>query len=209
MDHPVDSLSTAKPRDPALAPLALVGAVAVTVGLTTWLARPARRSSPSARGREALVAYLHDHLSGSDVAIRVVQRLASTPVTADRLLFVRLANEFEEDRTVVRELLARLGASGRSIKRAAGVASGTVLSAMAGGMPGDLSLLRTLEALSIGVQGKRCMWRALQNLRPAPSPVSGMDFLELEAKAVRQWEAIEERRRDLVARTFSAEFTTA
>jgi hypothetical protein len=31
-----------------------------------------------------------------------------------------------------------------------------------------------------------------------------MDFVELEAKAVRQWEAIEERRRGLVARTFSA-----
>ena len=67
--------------------------------------------------------------------------------------------------------------------------------------PGELSLLRTLEALSIGVQGKRCMWRALQNLRTSPG---GMDFVELEAKAIRQWEAIEERRRHLVVRTLSA-----
>ena len=35
------------------------------------------------------------------------------------------------------------------------------------------------------------MWRALQDLGTAPS---GMDFIELEAKAIRQWEAIEERR---------------
>ena len=90
------------------------------------------------------------------------------------------------------------------MKRVAGYASGAVLSVTAGGDPGDLALLRTLEALSIGVQGKRCMWRALQNLRPVPSTVHGMDFVELEAKAVRQWEAIEERRRDLVAWTFSA-----
>jgi hypothetical protein len=74
----------------------------------------------------------------------------------------------------------------------------------AGGEPGDLSLLRTLEALAIGVQGKRCLWRALQNLRTVPSTVQGMNFVELEAKAVHQWEAIEERRRALVERTFSA-----
>lgn len=75
------------------------------------------------------------------------------------------------------------------------MASGAALSVTAGGAPGELSLLRTLVALSIGVQCKRCMWRALQNVRTSPSR---MDFVELEAKAIRQWEAIEERRRDLV-----------
>ena len=118
-------------------------------------------------------------------------------------MFRRLAKEFEEDRAVVRTLLTELGASQRSIKRAAGFASGTVLSVTAGGEPGDLSLFRTLEALAIGVQGKRCMWRALQNLRTIAS-VHGAEFIELEAKAVRQWEAIEERRRVLVERTFQA-----
>src|SRR4029453_17720204 len=118
--------------------------------------------------------------------------------TEDVTLFRRLSTEFEEDRAVVRTLLTQLGASGRSIKRAAGYASGTVLNVTAGGDPGDLSLLRTFEALAIGVQGKRCMWRALQNLRTVPSTVQGMNFAELEAKAVRQWEAIDERRLALV-----------
>ena len=137
----------------------------MAVGLTTWLVRPARRASPSTRRRQALIAYLRDHLSGSDVAVAVVHRLVSTDHSAaDRPLFQRLAKEFEEDRSVVRAVLNELGASGRSIKRAAGVASGAMLSVTAGGAPGELSLLRTLEALSIGVQGKRCMWRALQNL---------------------------------------------
>jgi hypothetical protein len=73
----------------------------------------------------------------------------------------------------------------------------------AGGEPGALSLLRTLEALAVGVQGRRCLRRALQNLRAVPSTVDGMTFMELEAKAVRQCEAIEECRRALVPRTFS------
>jgi hypothetical protein len=137
------------------------------------------------------------------MAIRVVRRLDSTHQdTADGTFFRRLSNELEEDRSVVLTLLTQLGASGRSIKRAAGFASGTVISVTAGGKPGDLSLLRTLEALAIGVQGKRCLWRALQNFH-TPSTLHRMNFIELEAKAVRQWEAIEERRRALVVQTFS------
>jgi len=206
MDRASDVSSTFRSRDGSSAALALLGAATVAVGLTTWLVRPARRASPSTRSREALIAYLRDHLSGSDVAVAVVHRFFSTDHrAADRPLFQRLAKEFEEDRSVVRAVLNELGASGRSIKRAAGVASGAMLSVTAGGAPGELALLRTLEGLSIGVQGKRCMWRALQNVTAA----GGMDFLALEAKAIRQWEAIEERRRGLVARTFSAaEFRT-
>jgi hypothetical protein len=201
MDRASDVSSTVRSREGSSAALALLGAATVAVGLTTWLVRPARRASPSTRRRQALIAYLRDHLSGSDVAVAVVHRLVSTGHSAaDRPLFQRLAKEFEEDRSVVRAVLNELGASGRSIKRAAGVASGAMLSVTAGGVPDELSLLRTLEALSIGVQGKRCMWRALQNLT-APS---GMDLVDLEAKAIRQWEAIEDRRCDLVARTFSA-----
>jgi hypothetical protein len=205
MDHASDPVDRLEARDSSLAPLAVLGAVAVAAGVTAYLAWPALRSSASLRKRQALIAYLRDHLTGSDVALRVVHRLGSTHQgTEDGTSFRRLSKEFDEDRAVVRTLLTQLGASGRSITRAAGYASGTVLSVTAGGEPGDLSLLRTLEALAIGVQGKRCMWRALQNLRTVPSTAQGMNVVELEAKAVRQWEAIEERRCALVERTFSA-----
>jgi hypothetical protein len=49
------------------------------------------------------------------------------------------------------------------------------------------------------------MWRALQSLTRS----GGIDFVALEAKALRQWEAIEDRRRDLVIRTFSATVSRA
>jgi hypothetical protein len=205
MDHVSDPLSTSKSHDASLAPLAMLGAVAVAAGLTAYLAWPARRSSTATQKRRALIAYLRDHLSGSDTAIQVVRRLASTRHSTERWpLFRRLSKELEEERSVVRSLLTRLGASGRSMKRVASYASGAMLSVTAGGEPGDLSLLRTLEALAVGVQGKRCLWRALQNLPTMPSPAEAMSFVDLEAMAVRQWEAIEECRRGLVARTFSA-----
>ena len=202
LDYALNPVGSLKPPHSSRALLAILGAVAVSAGLKAFLRWPARRSSASTRKREALIAYLRDHLTGSDAAIRVVQRLRSTHHDTDGSLFHRLFMEFEEDRSVVHTVLVQLGASGRSLKRAAGVASGAVLSVTAGGEPGDLSLFRTLEALAIGVQGKRCMWRALQNLHGIPR-VHGADFVELEAKAIRQWEAIEERRRALVAQTLS------
>ena len=164
MDNPSDVVGTLTPRDSSLAPLAVMGAV-VTAGLTAYLAWPAQRSSRSTRKREALIAYLRDHLSGSDVAIRVVRRLASTHKgTEDGPLFRRLSQELEEDRLLVRSLLMQLGASERSIKRAAAGASGAVLSAAAGGKAGDLSLLRTLEAL-----GHRSPGQAM-HVASAPEP---------------------------------------
>jgi hypothetical protein len=182
-----------------------LGAVAVTAGVAAaFLAWPNRRSSRARATRQPLVTYLRDHFSGSDAALRVVQRLASTRDDAeDGALFRRLVREFEAERAVVGTLLKELGSSGRSLKRAAGNASGAVLGLAAGGDPDDFSMLLTLEALAIGVQGKRCLWRALQLLPSISSSVDGIEFAALEAQAVRQWEALEARRRVSVARTFT------
>jgi hypothetical protein len=190
-------------RDPQLGRLAAMGAVAATAAVTAYLRRPTRNQDAESRKHHALIVYLREHLSGSDVAMRVVSRLGADLHGQDELLFRRLAKEFEEDRAVVRSLLTQLGASQRSLKRVAGYASGSMLSMTAGGQPGDLALLRTLEGLAIGVQGKRCLWRALQRLGTAP-PAGGLSFTALESKAVRQWEAIERRRRDVTAETFPA-----
>jgi hypothetical protein len=62
---------------------------------------------------------------------------------------------------------------------------------------------RTLEALAIGVQGKRCLWRAAPALVALPHPPGRRSFAELEADAVRQWETIERHRLSLVPDTFS------
>ena len=182
---------------------------AVVVGLGVAAVAYGRRRSSSARTdvqgdkRANLAAYLREHLTGSDAAIQVVGRLRLVHAgTQEGRLFASLFDEFREERDVVRGLLDQTGESALSLKRLAGLAGGAVLDRAAGGERGDLSLFRTLEGLSIGVQGKRCMWRALQALlgdQPIPSARS---LAGLEAMAVRQWEAIEERRRGLVLATF-------
>jgi hypothetical protein len=178
-----------------------LGVAAVAYGRDRTSARAPRLADK----RAALAAYLRDHLTGSDAAIQVVERLRLTHAgSQEGRLFASLFDEFREEREVVRLLLEQIGAAAHSVKRLAGQASGSVLMVASGGERGDLSLFRTLESLAIGVQGKRCMWRALQSLlgeQPIPSVRS---LAGLEAMAVRQWDAIEERRLALVAATFPA-----
>ena len=181
-------------RFPA-APILAVGAVAL--GAAVALSYRPRRESPE----KNLARYLTDHLMGSDAALTVVTRLAvSHRGTPEGTLFAQLEEEFASERDVVRSVLKQLGRSAVSVKRAAGYAGGAVLQAVAGGDEGSLALFRTLESLLIGVQGKRCLWRALQNVELEFTESD--EFPALEGQALDQWERIEALRQGQLARTF-------
>ena len=202
-EHPLDG--EAKARAPG-GDGRMLGALAALSLTAAFLALQRSKRSPGNHdgdARGALAAYLRDHLAGADAAIHIVGRLSDAyQGHVEGALFESLHAQFTEDRGVVEGMLATLGYQSRSAKRLAGRAAASVLRTVAGGNPGDLSLFRTLEALAIGVQGKRCLWRAGQTLTALPRPPGRRSFVELEADAVRQWDAIERHRRSLVPRTF-------
>ena len=185
------------------------GPILSTLGALLTIAFVALRRSKRRQGdqdgdkRRALATYLRDHLGGADTAIQIVQGLSDAYRGGpEGTPFASLYERFREDRSIIEGILAALGYTSLSVKRVAGRATGSALRTVAGGPPGGLSLFRTLEALAIGVQGKRCLWRAAQALGSLPHPPGRRSFAELEADAVRQWEAIERHRRSLVSLTF-------
>jgi hypothetical protein len=183
--------------------LGALGALGLTIAFVALRRSKPRQEHRAADKQRALATYLRDHLVGADTAIQMVQGLRDAYRGGpDGALFESLYEQFREDRGVVEGILAELGYTSRSAKRLAGQATGSALRVVAGGGPGDLSLFRALEALAIGVQGKRCLWRAAQALVTLPHPPGRRSFVELEADAVRQWETIEQHRRSLVPRTF-------
>jgi hypothetical protein len=193
--------STRSGADPVLGAL---GAVGLTIAFVALRRSKPRQGDQDLNKRQAFATYLRDHLAGADTAIQVVQGLKDAYRGGpDGTLFESLYDQFREDRGVVEGILAELGYTSRSAKRLAGRATGSALRVVAGGAPGDLSLFRTLEALAIGVQGKRCLWRAAQAVFALPHPPGRRSFVELEADAVRQWETIERHRRSVVPGTFS------
>lgn len=179
-----------------------VVAVGLAAGMVQRSRSDTRRRKPGDK-RAALGAYLRDHLAGADAAIQVVGHLKDTQQGgSEGTPFDWLHEQFQRDRDVVIGLLTDLRVSPRSVTRLAGQAAGTMFKTAASARPGELSLFRTLEGLSVGVQGKRCLWRAGQVLAPDVRPPGGRTFGELESSAVDQWEAIERYRLALVAQTF-------
>jgi hypothetical protein len=171
--------------------------IATGIALTaTW-----RKASPPPTGQENLQAYLLDHLGGSDAALTVLSRLQRAVAgTAAGDMLSELQTEFEAERDIVRELLMKVGSSSFSTKRVIAGGAGFVLSQLGTGQPGDVGFLRAVEGLTIGVQGKRLLWRAA--LEWESSPARREQFRRLERQAMDQWEQLDGYRLGLITATF-------
>ena len=185
------------------APVAILGGVGL-IALAVFSRSIGRRPTDGKPGqqpdpRAALTAYLHDHLMGADAAIQVVDRLkrvcAGTP---EGRLFASLHQRFIQERRVVEGLLSELGESRGSAKRVGARVAGHALRTIVSRAHDELSRFHALEGLAVGVQGKRCMWRALQ----AVDPPLRASLEILEADALKQWEEIEVCRLAIAARVF-------
>lgn len=154
--------------------------------------------------KNPLATYLHDHLSGANFAIELLEKLAQDDDRPSlRDLSRELLQEIEEDRSVLRQIAERVGAAPHSFKEAVGwlgeKASRYKLSNEAAG---PLATFESLEILTLGVQGKRGLWRALQRVASFDARIAEFDFETLVRRAESQHAKLEERRLVAVAEAF-------
>jgi hypothetical protein len=150
--------------------------------------------------------YLADHHAGSVAGVELAKRIASsnrgTP-TGEAL--DRLVGEIEADRVTLENVLAAVGAQPSFVKDRLAWALERVGRLKSNGRLGGyspLSRLHELEALSLGVWGKRALWVALGELRkPARPP--GFDFDALAERAAAQFRELEELRIAAAAQAFA------
>jgi hypothetical protein len=112
-----------------------------------------------------LATYLNDHLAGSVAALELLAHLeqahARTPIAS---LAEALRTDISGERNELEMLMARLQITvSRPRKAMAWVAEKVSELKLRLDDPtgGALSLLQLLEALSIGIEGKRLLWRSL------------------------------------------------
>lgn len=154
-----------------------------------------------------LPIYLNDHLAGSVVGVELAKRArannAGTPL--DDIL-AEVCSEIEADRRVLRELMESLGIAEDRVKPAAAWLSEKVGRLKPNGQLrgySPLSRVVELEALQIGVSGKRLLWRALG--RAYGNSLDGFDFKALEARAEGQLQKLEACRLEAVTIAFGGE----
>jgi hypothetical protein len=143
-----------------------------------------------------LSIYLNDHLAGSTIGVKLARRTwdsnKGTPL-GDYL--ERLTSEIESDRETLERLLDELGVRRDRVKAFGAWALEKLgRSKLNGQLTGysPLSRLVELEALYLGITGKRNMWRVLQ--RTLGNDVPGFEFGELGRRAERQAAEVEEHR---------------
>jgi hypothetical protein len=144
-----------------------------------------------------LATYLNDHLAGSTVGLELVRRAASendgTPLGH---FLAGLAEEIAEDRRALEEIMETLGVATDRKKVAAGwlveKAGRLKPNAQLRGYS-PLSPLVELEALSLGIEGKRAMWRALREIADEHE-LDAARLDELAKRARRQRDRVERQR---------------
>ena len=147
---------------------------------------------------KGLETYLNDHLAGavtgSELANKISSEYAGTPFGP---FLAELAREIEQDKATLEGLMERLGIQQSQIKQAASwigeKASRLKLSET---MTGDQNLKRLLEfeMLSLGIEGKLSMWRALIEVSDSYPELAAIDLAGLAKRAESQRSNLETHR---------------
>ena len=131
-------------------------------------------------GESPLSIYLNDHLSGATAGVELARRI--TPG--------ELADEIDEDRDVLLEVMQRLSVGRDRARIALGWGTEKVLRLKPGGR------FVELETLSLGVEGKLALWAALRRAYGDDPRLRGIDLDALSARARAQRDRIEQQRLD-------------
>jgi hypothetical protein len=153
-----------------------------------------------------LADYLNDHLAGSVGALELLDRLIETYEGKPLEKFFReLRDEIQHEQEQLRELMQKLGVAESAVRRA-----GAWLVEKLSRPKIDLEKeswqeigpFLALEALVLGITGKRSLWRALQAASRTVPELARLDYSGLERAAIEQCEKVEARRLEIARTVF-------
>jgi hypothetical protein len=156
---------------------------------------------------DILRTYLNDHLAGATAAIELLQHLTKLRPERDaQQRYAQLRREIEEDKQVLQDILAGLGGTESPVRKAAGWLSsklGQVKMAIDDSGGDQLRVLEALEALSLGIQGKLLLWRALATVSSRVPSLQTVDFGRLQERANEQFEQVDGERLQVAKAAFA------
>lgn len=170
-----------------------------------------RRPVPALTIRDAdprtlLTIYLRDHLAGATAGVQLARRLWRNNCGSPLEPFLRrLADDIEQDRRSLEQLMGHLGVAVAPAKNALAVVAERAGRAKLNGQIlgySPLSRLIELEGLSAGVETKLNLWHSLQASLPKGSVPADIDFEQLATRAETQRRELEQHRTDAACKAF-------
>jgi hypothetical protein len=145
---------------------------------------------------DRLGTYLADHLAGSVSAAELVERLMRTDIDPTLATALRQVGEsITRHQQVLRGLLERRGRADDNPKNfSAWLAEKMVRPAMPVDRGDEFGLLRAIEALLLGMQGRVALWQSMEAILPSHPELSGLDATGLRQEAEQQVRMMDGRR---------------
>jgi Skp family chaperone for outer membrane proteins len=148
--------------------------------------------------KEHLATYLNDHLAGSVVALELLDHLESSYSESElNALFKQLRDDIDADQDELKNLMKRLDlAESRTRKASAWFTEKITELKLRLDDPkgGSLRLFESLEALSLGIEGKRSLWMTLIVVAENSPALGTLDYERLVRRAQEQRDRVETRR---------------
>ena len=149
-------------------------------------------------GNEHLSTYLNDHLAGSVAAIELLEYLEASDFDGElKRFFSDLRGDITADRAELENFMKSLNIDESRTRKASAWLTGKFTELKlrfddpAGG---ELRLFEALEMLSLGIEGKRSLWKALVALTEKSPSLKVMNFDRLIRRAEEQRDRVERRR---------------
>jgi hypothetical protein len=146
--------------------------------------------------------YLNDHLAGSTVAIELLEHLESSHDAEWAVFFRTLRADIESDRGKLETLMKEMDIDQSKLRKGMawlGEKFTELKMRLDDPADGALRLFESLEALSLGIEGKRSLWLALAEAATDNPGLRMLDFPHLIARADEQCARVEKRRLEIAA----------
>ena len=157
---------------------------------------------------EPLHVYLNDHLAGATAGTDLVKQAAAQHEgTEIGNFFATLSDDIDADFNTLSVLIGTLGVAPSEGKdRIAGLGIKITEPKFSGETVGsaDFGAFITLETLSIGVEGKLCMWTALKAIESEVPELADTDLDTLVERARSQRDRIEGKRLEWAPRALAS-----
>jgi hypothetical protein len=149
-----------------------------------------------------LSVYLNDHFAGGSAALELLRHLERTHTgTAVAQAASALHADGSDDHGQLEQIMRSAGVTPGVVRRAAALLGEKVAelkSRVDDPAGGALRLLETLEALSLGIEGKHALWTGLASVAADVPALRGVDFSRLTERAQDQRARVERLRLDAV-----------
>lgn len=157
---------------------------------------------------ENLATYLNDHLAGAQGAIDLLESLEKSYQGTEVGGFVTiLKSEIDSDRQELKALVLRLKLEESAVRKVSGWLAEKLgeLKLFFDSQDGDFPLFEAFEALSVGIEGKRLLWRALSATEHEVAGLRGPDYERLIERAEDQRKRVEDERLKTAKKAFTEE----